>query len=98
MRRHLELVSIPMCTSVSRFPSDYRVSAPWEAGVQGTPSTKHPPLFSSVLPLALILRGLGCTMSLSGLECFQLEKSGSLLGGGDLSNYFCFYLHSKSLI
>ena len=66
--------------------------------MQGTPSTKHHPLFSSVLPLALVIRGLGCTMNFSGLECFQLEKSESLLGEGDVSNYFSFYLHSKSLI
>lgn len=60
--------------------------------MQGTPSTEHPPLSSSVLPLALVIRGLGCAMNLSGLECFQLEKSGSLLGEGRNMCILLFHL------
>lgn len=60
-----------------------------------------------VLSLALVITGLGSATNLSRLDCFQLEKSGRLLGeGGSLylyiflyfSNHFGFYLPSTSLI
>lgn len=77
------------------------------SGRAGDIQHRAPSFLFFVLSLALVIRGLGSAMNLPRLECFQLEKSGSLLGeGGSLylymflyfSNHFGFYLPSTSLI